>query len=209
MKKTMILFLLLVSVSFAQQTGPFGLSRGMSKEAVVAAVGAKNVIKNEGRQVSTVPKPHLMFESYSLLFSPTVGLVKILALSVIIDTDDFGDQIRSAYDDISTALQQAYGQPNYSFDFLQSGSIWHERNEFMWGLYKKERTLATAWDNTSETNGTAPIVRHALPNQIANISLQAVALDVDPNKADLILAYEFNGFNQYADEVAKKKASVF
>jgi hypothetical protein len=58
---------------------PFGFRRGMTKAEVIAAVGAKAVVKDEGDTLilSTAPKPHPDFNAYSVVISPTTGVAYV------------------------------------------------------------------------------------------------------------------------------------
>jgi hypothetical protein len=85
-----------------------------------------------------------------------------------------------------------YGQPSNSADFLRSGSIWREPEDWMMGLTKKERTLATWWVALSRNGQNV-----SLPHQITGILLDTTGLG--PSKGCLFLSYEFQGFAEYID----------
>jgi hypothetical protein len=183
---------------FAQDvSGPFGLHRGMTLEQVIQIVGkgaVKETKRDDAVQLSTVPKPHSAFEFYVLIFSPKDGLLKIGAIGHDINTNGFGEAVHDSFVEIRDAISQTYGQPEHNFDFLQSGSIWKEPEDWMMGLLKEERTLAANW-------------RTALPNRINLILLEAKASSTE--KGYLSLGYEFDGWHEYADAIKKKAATVF
>lgn len=159
----------------------------LGKEALKRSNGNRYVF-------SSAPKPHELFEEYILLIPPDRGLIKIIAVSQTIRTSVFGDEIRSKFSDIEAAVNKAYGE-GQRFDFLRSGSIWNEPQDWMMGLLKEERSLETFW--TLEKSA----------HHVTAISLTARALS---REAGFIsLAYEFEGFADYVEEMKKKKESVF
>lgn len=145
---------------------------------------------------STVPKPHAALEFYSLIFSPKTGLLKVVAYGKDIKISVYGEAVRSAFVEIRDAIANSYGPADINVDNLKRGSIWNEPGEWMMALYKAERLLLVGW-------GT----KTTLPNQLLGIVLEAKALSTE--KGFLSLAYEFNGWNEYVDEMKKKESTVF
>jgi hypothetical protein len=176
--------------------GPFGLERGMTKEQIIKIIGQKAVkeIKGDKLVTTTVPTPHDAFESYSLIISPKLGLLKIIAVGKDIDTSVYGDQIRSSFSEIKEAVSKVY-DGRQDFDYLQAGSIWNEGKEWMMGLLRKERSLITFWQPTGQ------------PNHIVDIQLEATALNQE--RGYLTLSYEFEGWSSYLDSQRDQKNSVF
>jgi hypothetical protein len=196
----MVAFVGLATVALAQETsGPFGLRRGMTQEQVIQIVGNGAVKETKGDTLVllTVPKPHPDFELYSLIFSPTDGLLKVMAIGKDISTNGFGEAVRSSFREIRNALLQTYGKPNPDLDFVRAGSIWKEPEDWMMGLRKDERYLESAWQEE----------KLPLPNQIHVIVLEAKALSTE--KGFLELSYEFNGWDAYLDALKKKASTVF
>ena len=63
--------------------GPFGFNYGETRSEVIAAVGASHVKPGHIKEaliLDTAHKLHPNFVSYDLIFSPTKGLIKIIAL---------------------------------------------------------------------------------------------------------------------------------
>jgi hypothetical protein len=174
-------------------TGPFGFWYGMTKEQAIALTGKDSIkgVKDDSIEFTKAPKSHPAFESYTLIFSPTQGLLKIIAYGNDISTTVFGSEVRSKFEDMKEALTATYGRPQV-IDHLPSGSIWKEPEDWMMGLLKKERTLAADW-TTDKYN-------------LMGIVLEAKALSRE--KAFLILVYEFQGWNQYVDAKAAKANTV-
>lgn len=185
--KRLCVFLMLAASSLAQ--GPFGFQRGMTKEQILAAAGTKAVDKGRSKDdsivIDTAPKPHPDVDAYILFISPKEGLLKVVAISKGVPANGFGDRVRDMYKQFRDAMAGAYGPPTRDYDFLKSGSIWHEPEDFMMGLLKEERLLVSYWG--------AP-----LPNRITAIKVGANALSNE--HAYIELGYEFEGWDAYVDQ---------
>ena len=79
-----------------------------------------------------------------LLFGRQRGLVKILAVSRDIPTSLYGDDVKQSFSNINDALAKAHGGGE-KHHYLRTGSIWHEPEDWMMGLPKQERVLASLW----------------------------------------------------------------
>jgi hypothetical protein len=184
--------------------GPFGFRKGMTREEAIRLVGAAAVNMTESTgdwlEVSTAPNPHPGFESYTLGFSPTQGLVKIIATGRNIQSNGFGAEIREAFERVRDALTAAYGKPDLD-NFLLSGSIWNEPQDWTMGLRKKERVLAAYW---LVSKGTLDVNN---PGCITGIKLEAVALSSEVGYLDL--NYEFQGFHEYLTGKRAQENNVF
>ena len=122
--------------------GPFGLKMGMPLEQIDAK--AKQLAPGK-YQITNVPKPHSAFESYVVQVAPKAGLCWIKAIGKDITTSSYGVELKSAFYDMKEKLDKAYGNSKTT-DRLLPGSIWHESNEWMMGLIKKERFLFAIWE---------------------------------------------------------------
>jgi len=177
--------------------GPFGFEYGMTKDAIIKLVGKDAVKEDKGDLLvlKTAPKPHELFDTYMVIISPEHGLLKIRAVSRDIDTSQYGDEIKAQFGLIRKGLENVYGEPTHTFDFLRSGSIWDESKDWMTGLLKKERTLEVYWE-------FKPPKQH-----LTLVDLEVMALSRETGY--LGLTYEFEGWEQYADERQAKKSDVF
>jgi hypothetical protein len=197
------LILLLAIASPAIGAGPFGFEKGMTREQVVKLVrdtAVTKVTKGSTEDITiltlnTAPKPHPDIEDYMLLFSSTDGLLKIVASRRTIRTNGFGSALRDAFLELRDAVAGVYGNPK-TFDFLESGSIWKEPEDWMMGLLKQERHLIASWEPPP-----------TLPSQIADVEVEAVALSTEAGY--VAIRYEFNGFAAFMEAQKKKAATVF
>ncbi|MGA2388142.1 MAG: hypothetical protein ABSF97_04240 [Candidatus Sulfotelmatobacter sp.] len=174
---------------------PFGLRPGMTWDQVLSVVGSASLkhAKDNVYILTTVPKPHPDFDEYVLLFFPPKGLVKMMAYSKKIQTNGWGQEVGSKFEEVYGAMSSKYGSGK-KLDFLRSGSLWEAPQYWMMGLLKDERTLAAYWDPTPDARVTL-------------ISLTAKALAQD--EGQLVLMYEFDGFSEYSKAQENKKKDVF
>jgi len=130
-----------------QQIEPFGFKLGMTKEQIVAALGADAVQKDDGDTLilSKAPKPHPDFSFYLVCVSPSKGFAKVRAVSHEIESNSFGGAIKEKFQETKTALAGKYGKPAQVADGLLSGSIWNEPEDWMMGLANEERLLSAMW----------------------------------------------------------------
>lgn len=132
--------------------GPFGLQAGLTKKNIEDMTG--EVLKPVDGKVnlymlSATPKKNPDFESFGLLISPKAGLCQIRALGKDINSDSYGFALKSKFDEISNTLKSIYGDGKKT-DFLLSGSIWKDPNDWMMGLVKGERVLMMEWKGKNE-----------------------------------------------------------
>ena len=198
MKKILCLaFLCLSTQSFSQEkSGPFGLEAGMTKEQILKIVGDGAVKASEGDAflLTGVPEAHPDFETYTLLISPESGLLKILAVGKSITTNARGTDMKDAYDSLKGALTSTYGKPNHELDMVSNGSIWIYPDDWMAGLAKSERALASSWMDIP------------LPYKLRFIRLDAAAKS--KTAGYLNLTYEFEGLEAYMKAKDTKEAKV-
>lgn len=164
--------------------GPFGLDKGMSleqlkKQGIFVPTKVRFVY-----QARKLAKGHPDFEMYSALVSPQHGLCKITAIGNDVVTNVFGNQLEQKFKDITRAITRKYGSASNEFDFLQSGSIWKDPQDWMMGLVKKERVLASFWKASETTD---------LPDALSIIAVKANPLS--SSKGYISLVYEFDNMD--------------
>jgi hypothetical protein len=172
--------------TFSQEkSGPFGFEAGMTKEQIIEIVGSAAIKETSGDTTifSNAPKADPIFESYALRISPENGLLKIVALSKNINTNGFGNELKSAFKDIRAALAKIYGRPVHEMDLLNNGSIWTRPDDWMTALLKGERIFGCNW------------IDIPLPNRINVIRIDVAAKSKEIGC--LYLTYEFEGYAAY------------
>ena len=132
-----------------------------------------------------VPSPNGEFEFYSAVAAPGTGICKVAGVGRTHRNDDYGVEVRNAFSNLTALLDEKYGKAQ-QFDFIRTGALWNEPREWVWSVYKHERTLASFW--TLERGSPLPL------------NVEAVALEaksVNPSSgAYLTLSYEFSNFRK-------------
>jgi len=186
-------FLCFSMQTFSQEkSGPFGFEAGMTKEQIIKIVGESAIKASDGDTLilTNAPNPHGDFESYALIISPENGLLKIVAMGKSINTNGFGNEVKSAFKDMRAALANIYGKPNHELNLLTNGSIWIGPDDWMAGLLRMERLLACSW------------LDMPLPNRIHVLRLDAAAKSKEIGY--LHQSYEFEGFEAYVKAKSEK-----
>lgn len=176
------------NLSQSDMTGPFGLSIGLKKDEIN---GKLTEIKPFVFQTEHVPKKHSSFENYVLKIGPKSGLSWIKAIGKSIQTNDFGISVKASFEEMKDKLAKKYGQPE-EYDFLLTGSIWNEPNDWMNGIINGERSLVASWKSSST---------QTLPNNLESIFLGAQAEDT--SSGYLIIEYSFTNHKASEEEIAE------
>ena len=145
--------------------------------------------------VSRLKDGHPDFEFYSVVVTPEHGLCKLTLAGNDVATSTFGTELKNKFEDLLSALNGKYGPPSNSFDFLRAGSIWNEPRDWMMGLLRKERTLASFWGGRNTT----------LPDFLQSISITASALST--TKAFIRISYEFDNIDACMQTLKTKRNS--
>ena len=131
-----------------QATGPFGLAMGMSKAAIEAAIGSDlDTVEDPSNlyRTTAVPRPLERVDFYGLLILPNAGLCQIRVAGITINSSSHGVELRNEYQRMRDALEGVYGTYREA-NFLRSGSIWDEPEDWMMAVRRGERVLQAAWD---------------------------------------------------------------
>lgn len=195
-----VALLILVSSIFGQPyKGPFGLKMGLTLAQLKAI--DPNLEKMDNTmpmyRMTNVPTPHRSFEWYVVIVSGETGLCKIMAVGKDIATNSSGSSLISEYNSVRDAIATKYGEYT-EYDYLMSGSIWYDSEDFMMGLVQKDRTLSVYW--TPETGAT-------LSNNLSTVWLNVQASN--QNTGYFHLHYEFTNFAQYHADVQEKENRAF
>ncbi|MCS4282429.1 hypothetical protein M2396_000694 [Pseudomonas sp. BIGb0278] len=181
-------------------SGPFGLEAGLSKDLIERMTGQLLTVADEAQSLymlDSPPKPNDAFEQYGLVISPTVGLCEIRAVGKTVNTNDYGHQLRDAFDGLQSALTTVYGKPQV-LDALMPGSIWKDSRDWMMSLRKKDRSLIAEWKSTQ----SAP-----LKSDVKSITMVARAQSTD--KGYIVAQYSFaNEPTCEAEENQRKTGSL-
>ncbi|UOH17168.1 hypothetical protein [Acinetobacter sp. NyZ410] len=191
MKRLLLIGVLLFS-GLANAEAPFGLKTGMSLTEVKRIAGDPIKISDNYYMFTKTPKPVAGLSSYGMLITPKSGLCKVVGVGKTLNTNVYGDAIKSEFLDLKNLLTAKYGKPTRDYDFLRAGSIWKEHNDWMMGLYKEERTLTAMW-GVNESNG------------IEDLMLNAIA--DSGNTGYVTITYELSNINSCSKERKSRDAS--
>ena len=103
--------------------------------------------------------------------TPKAGVCKVAGLQNVPNPDEYGVEHRMAFDNIADKIVAKYGEPKSKVDRLLPGSIWDKPQDWLMGLWKKERYLFWDW----------------------NLPHLEIRLYADPEHIEL--SYEFPNFN--------------
>jgi len=189
-KSFLCLFLFVLFINANAIAGPFGLKKGMSLNEIG---GQPKKLGNGVYKLTKVPKPHSAFEFYVVRVSTKEGLCFIKAVGKDISTNRYGVSLESEFELIEKKLEANYGKYE-KIDFLLTGSIWDEPEDWMMGLLKQERVLLALWENEKGSS---------LPSDIKEIGLYAVAESTE--KGYLAIEYNFINFDSCKSELAAQE----
>ena len=147
------------------QAGPFGFEQGMTLEALERAAGPLGPgLRPHLFHAARAPEPHAAFESYGLVVSPDLGLVRVIAVGRLLHTDRFGTQLRREFESVREALSKAYGAGR-TFDRVLDPRRKHP-SEFVDALLLKGRVLGTLWTRDALLPPGVPLALVKLPPDV-------------------------------------------
>ena len=187
------LYIIAVSQLFA---GPFGIEMGMSLEKLESMTGVAP--KKDGDiYFITPPKTHPQFDLYVVRASTKHGIYYIKAIGCDISTSSYGIELKQKFYNLEESIGKIYGKHS-TYDYLLSGSIWTEPDDFMMGLIKKDRSLFAIWDTDSGST---------LTPDLESIAISAYPLST--NKGYLAVEYSFANLEEAEKELQEEMDSVF
>ncbi len=167
--------------------GPFGLGMGIKREDFE---GSLEEVQPYKFQALNVPKVHSAFKCYYLQITPVQGLSWIKAVGKPISTNQFGLEVKSAFEDFKEKLEKIYGVSE-RIDFLMYDSIWNEPRDWMQAIDNGERRLAAKWEITTTRK---------LQNDLGSIYLYAAAENTSVGY--IAIEYAFTNQTASAQEIA-------
>ena len=195
MRNLLAAFGLLITTSALAEppeTGPFGFTQGMTLADLKKFGTVEQGPQPHLFKMKTAPKPHSAFEVYSLILTPNTGLCKVSGIGRDINTNGYGFELKNAFEKLESILGSKYG-PSDKVDRLLSGSIWKDSKDWMMGLKRKERLLATVW---STKYGST------LPRDVEAMMLEAKAGSQDMGWVRLEI--EFKNFDDCLRQFSAK-----
>lgn len=165
---------------------PFGLKMGMSLKDIAKECEGKPELIKEDRYLIKPKKNHPLFVSYIAFVDKKKGLYQLRAISSLIASNDYGTEIRTAFDDAAVRIAKTYGEPRIR-DEVDPKSHLKDKKFWMYALNDGARILAAIWENPEK-----------LGNELSNIVLECEA--DDSHNAYLVLYYYFKNSDKIEDE---------
>ncbi len=196
LKKIVCIISFFASVVEVAIAGPFGIDMGMSLEKLTEVTGKAPILKGDVYLISP-HKPHPLFETYIVRISKSRGVYFIKSVGKTIQTSIYGDDVKSGFQAVKDGLEKAYG-PCSVIDFLRSGSIWDEPEDWMMALLKDERYLVASWGVQYGSK---------LPSDLSTIIIAAKAMSL--NSGYIGVEYYASFYEEAKEEIKAEQDSVF
>lgn len=182
MKKAVLFFIIITFIGFNAFSQPFGIRFGMNLEELKTV--ATIIKETEKGQYLILPnKKSNSFLEYKVVLSPHYGVFALNASGREIESDEYGEVIKTEVEFVVKMLTEVYGEPGLKVDKLKEGSIWKEPRDWLTSLRKKERDYTFMW-------------RNGLSNDIDLIALKVAFKNTYSNICRLELIY----YSVYADK---------
>lgn len=170
---------------------PFGLKMGMTMDEVLVASNGTPLKPAPERKdaYSFVPaKPHPLFSRYYVLIDNKVGLYGIIAIGDELELDDYGTQIKDAFNNATTRVSKTYGNPLIT-DTIEPDTLLKDERYWSDAFHDGARKLSATWPYNA--NGT-------LGDNLLRIMITAVSTGYQTGC--VVLTYSFTNAVTVQDE---------
>ncbi len=187
MNKKLLLIALSLAIPFSIFASPFGLRMGMTLEQITEVCGG--IVPNHNENDSYFIKPtnnHPLFKYYLVYVDEEIGLYYIKALTDEISSNDYGEEIKSAFENIKDRISKNYGNPKV-IDEVASDTIWSDEEYWFYALQHGARTLTAIW---------------GIENPIAKDDIEYIGISAKYSsyrKGIILLEYRFKNYSQIED----------
>lgn len=179
--------------TLSENDGPFGIEVGSPATDFKECQRQGDVLR-----CRTVPKVHPAFERYDLRFSDETGVCQVGGIGKTIKNDAYGTALRQAADELARQIESKYGAGFKKYDFLASGSIWDDPDDWTMGLTQNERVYAYFW---SAEDGYEP------RDHVQQLAVTVNGLDRSDGWVQVV--FEFDNFEACKAEEDAKQADAF
>lgn len=190
MIKTHVIALIIGCFATSASGQAFGIAKGTDIESLSVEDDL-----GDGRYVVAVPKPHPEFDDYVVKAVPEIGVCIVRGIGQNHTNDRYGSSVRSAFGKLKSALDQRYGATE-TFDYLKSGALWDEGNEWVMAIHQNERYYQSSWDEDSGSE---------LPSGLVEILMTVNTTSSD--SAWIGLQYRFDNDDECNAVIAKTNQS--
>lgn len=186
--KKYIIFTLLLGFPFGLFASPFGLKMGMTLDEITEACNGKRPAHNENDSYLIEPaKNHPLFKYYVVFVDENIGLYYIKALTDEMHTNNYGTELKAAFNSITDRVSKGYGNPEIT-DEIAKDSIWKDDGDWLNALRDGARTLCAVWGTKKPIN----------KDNIQYIGISAKYSSFQ--KGVILIEYQFENYSQIEDE---------
>lgn len=132
-------------------------------------------------------KPNEAFESYAVIYEPSLGVCKITANTAINSNDGFGKKAVRQYEKIREELIDLYGAGS-KHEFMSANADLDDDDEFALSLHKDARIHSTLW----------AVLSPAIYSATANVSLDIKAIK---DSTWVNVSYESTFFSECMEKI--------
>jgi hypothetical protein len=192
---TAFLTAILLSSGNSYADGPFGVEMG----ANIASLNSCAPLEKKGVfKCTSVPKPHQDFEFWIVKHHPSTGVCFIKGVGADIKNDRYGSGLRSKADELAKQVAKTYGPPTTSNDFIRSGALWKDANEWTMALTKKERFYDKFWTSDEGFRGK---------NHVKSVLISADGGGSDSGWVSVM--FEYDNINECNKAIENENAQAF
>jgi len=194
--RIVVAVVLLLTSFAAVSEGPFGVEMGADSKSYPRC---KETPDRPGQYVCTeLPNAHANFEVYTITSVPSIGICGAGGMGRLIQDNGFGDQLRSAADEIAKQIELTYGPPTATANFIQPGSVWDGQNEWTMPVAKGERVYEFVWQSSAASS---------LPNNVKGIKLYVSGHGRDQGSVNV--GFQFNNYSECLDAIRVMRSKAF
>lgn len=185
---------LLVFAAAVLNAAPFGLKMGMTMDEVLAASSGtplRPVPERKNAYYFVPKKAHPLFSYYYALIDDKAGLYGIMAAGDEMKLDDYGTQIKAAFNNATERVSKAYGNPLIT-DTIAPDTTLKEDSYWSYNFEKGARKLSAEWPYNANDK---------LGDNLLQVKITAVPVDMLlASGGRIVLTYFFTNAKAVQDE---------
>ena len=143
---TVVTFMTLLGSSAAADSA-FGIEYGGELPKGAQALQTAGMYR-----VTEPPKPHSLFEGYTVQYTPETGVCWIRGYSITFENDKYGNKVKEAYNKLALVLNEKYGPKGDTWEELEPNALWDEPDEFARSLIAEDRSHLRWFKPTANKN---------------------------------------------------------
>lgn len=150
-------------------------------------------LKEDTYIIKLSPTQNSFFSDLKIIVPKKYGLVRILAYTKLKKTNEYGDEIKSDFNNLLNLLSKKHGK-SIKFDYLSYNSLWTAEEDYTMALCMDERKLKAFWLKEEGAK--------FYNSGIISVILEPIVISKD--YYFFVLTYDFNNYNDYIEELNKE-----